>query len=98
MQLCVWMAGGRSSEQSGNMTAQSVVEKNCGHRGWRHEGAVTMPTERIRRARRWWQAVAATAGGCMRGQHPALLHLGSNRIPYTIIVDVTLFTIAPVHG
>jgi len=61
------MAGGRSSEQSGEMEAQSVVARNGGYRGWRHEGAVTMPTKRRRGARRWWQAVAATADGCMRG-------------------------------
>ena len=33
--------GGRAVEQSGEMKAQSAVARNGGHRGWRHEGAVT---------------------------------------------------------
>ena len=61
--MCL-LDGGRALErQSGGMTAQSVVARNGGYRGWRHERAVTMAPKKERRARRWWQAVAATAGG-----------------------------------
>ena len=70
---------GTSSEMkdSMNMIMQSAVTRNGGYRGGRHEGAVTMPTERRGRARRWWQAAAATAEGCMRG---STIIWGSNRI------------------
>ena len=66
------MDGGRALEQqSGGMTAQSVVARNGGYRGWRHERAVTMPTKRRRRGVGGGRQVAATADGCM-GQYPAL--------------------------
>ena len=65
--------GGQALEQSDEMKAQAVVARNGGYRGWRHEGAVAMPTkEKDRRARRWWQAAAATAGGWLQeaDRHP----------------------------
>ena len=63
--LCVsgWCEGGRALEQSGGMMMKSVVTRNGGHRGWRHEGAVTMATKERRSARRCWRA----GGGGHRG-------------------------------
>ena len=92
------MAGGRSSEQSGEMEAQSVVARNDGYRGWRHEGAVTMATKKEKEG----ASVVAGGGGHRRGlhegavsRHPHILliwgvtayttHLGSNRMPYDAI-------------
>ena len=64
-----WCKGGRAFEQqSGDMTARHRWWLNGGHRGGRHEGAVTVTTRRRKRAYRWWQAAADTAGGCMKGQ------------------------------
>ena len=49
---------GRALEQqSGGMTAQSVMAGNGGHRGWRHEGAVTMAPKEKR------ESASVVAGG-----------------------------------
>ena len=61
-------AGARAS-RAATMTAQSVVTRNDGYRGWRHERAVTMPTKRSGGRVGGGRQVAATADGCMRGQH-----------------------------
>ena len=48
-QLCVWVAPEgwwALEQQSGVMKVQSVVARNGGYRGWRHEEAVTIPTMR----------------------------------------------------
>ena len=61
--------GGRALEQTGVMKAQLVVARNGGHRGWRHEGAVTVPTKEERESA---SVVVAGSGGhwaaagCMR--------------------------------
>ena len=50
-------------EQSGEMKAQSVVARNGGHRGWRHEEAVTVPTKEERES-----ASVVAGGGGHRGR------------------------------
>ena len=58
------------------MTAQLVMARNVDHRGWRHEGAVTMPTKEEREESasvvevcfgivgRWWWGDAAFGVCC----------------------------------
>ena len=70
--MCLLDDGRALEQQSGGMTAQSVVARNGGYRGWRHEGAVTMPTKEEKES----ASVAAGGGGhcgwvagcCRRGQ------------------------------
>ena len=61
-----WCEGGRALEQSGEMKAQSVVAKNGGHRGGRHEGAVTVPTKRRGARGGGRRRRPPRAVGCMR--------------------------------
>ena len=55
-QLCVWVAqeGGWALEQqsSGDTKAPSVVARNGGYRGWRHEEAVAMQRQRAEESAR----------------------------------------------
>ena len=73
------------------MEAQSVVARNDGYRGWRHEGAVTMAPKEEKKS----TSVVAGGGGHRRRLHEGPVsqggsippsayttHLGSNRMPY----------------
>ena len=58
------------------MEAQSVVERNDGYRGWRHEGAVAMATKKEK------EGASVVAGG---GGHRRRLHEGGSTSPPFVV-------------